>query len=180
MPTSWHDFPDNGFPRGRRQHRNSIGQSYATAPADAVYDVDRPGNTRGCYDDICDYYGEPLDHPLRFFHPLWWRALQGHSSETIKIRPEGFWDDMQLKHMVSTANATAPADAIAPTHYRYTVPFSMLTSSPVDLEAYEPHLFKKSVFHWTTRDSRRGVYQTGYLRQGRDGLYLHTTFHLRV
>ena len=78
QPRSWRDFSDAGFPEDSRghsaHHHYTIGPNSARALAPAHF-VDAPRNTSGCYDDICDYYGLEEDHPLRFYHPLWIRAI---------------------------------------------------------------------------------------------------------
>ena len=70
---SWRNFKDAGFPPDSRQsdrHEHTLGSARTNVPANSrAVRVDEPRPTRGCYDDICDYYGLPDDHPLRYFHP---------------------------------------------------------------------------------------------------------------
>ena len=91
---SWRDFGDAGFPADARQHNrhaHTLGsaRTHVSARRDVVM-VDIPRNTNGCYDDICDYYGLPEDHPLRFYHPLWIRAIQGYSNQNVRVYTQGF------------------------------------------------------------------------------------------
>ena len=106
--------------------------------------LDQPNQTSGCYDDIADYFGFAKDHPLRFYHPLWVRAIQGHTSENITVSKHGLYDDFQEDYH-QVPNYTV--------YQRHTVPFAMLTHVPVKLEDYDQHLVEGCVFHWTNKEA---------------------------
>ena len=90
------------------------------------------------------------------------RAIQGHSHEAIRVRRSGFWDDFQGDyHQV-------PSFTI---YERLTIPFAMLTHVPVELENFEPFLIDECIFHWTDRESIRKIFDSGFLRAGRDAIY---------
>ena len=99
--------------------------------------MNEPGDTNGGYDDIMDYFGQPLDFPLRHFHPIWVRGGQGHSSEKVKVSPQGFWDHVQNKYVTFDRHRTFE---------RFSVPFVTLTSTPVELERFAPHLVDGCLF----------------------------------
>ena len=69
---SWKDLSDAGFPKDRCNkisHRHAITQDPSALPHGTALPQSTPNC--GCYGDVCDYYGLPDDHPLRFFHPVW-------------------------------------------------------------------------------------------------------------
>ena len=170
-PCSWNDFSDSGFHsdlRHNNRNRHTIRHSYANAPADA-HVVHEPTPSGGCYDDIMDYYGMPLDYPLRHYHPIWIRGGQGHSSDDLTVGQQGFWDDIHQKQICFP---------VPQRFTRHTVPFLTLTSVPVELAVYEPHLVENCIFHWTGDDRTKPgkstaeqIFRTGWLRAGRDGIY---------
>ena len=56
-------------------------------------------------------------------------------------------------------------------YHRNTVPFAILTHVPVTLDAFEPFLIDECVFHWTDRDAIQKIFDSGYLKAGRDAIY---------
>ena len=124
--------------------------------------MDQPAQSSGCYDDIADYFGFAKDHPLRFYHPLWVRAIQGHTSEDITVSKHGFYNDFQEDYH-QVPNYTV--------YQRHTVPFAMLTYVPVKLEDYEQYLVEGCVFHWTTKEAVADIFNDGGIKAGREAIY---------
>ena len=86
------DFPGAGKLRPRRrtdsrQHTTQLGPSSSRSPHEVL--------NGGAYDDICDLFDLPADHPLRYYHPFMLRPAQGYSHKKLWTRREGWYDRMQ-------------------------------------------------------------------------------------
>ena len=166
VEVSWKKKPHKGFPsyhNGKRHHR-AIRQGQASSRDDANVTVTPNG---GRYGDIADWCMLLQDHPAHHYHLLWSRIMQGGISDEFTVDRNGWYDKFQGDKVRLTMTIA-----------RVGPPLVWQTCALVLYELYKKFLIDDCVWLFTDWNGASGIYDSGWLRKGRDQIYMCHNPHL--